>query len=104
MIRSIVENALVHAPGPVKISLSQNGATITLGVHDRGAGLATDMKDRVFERFVRVDQSKPGSGLGLSIAKMVAEALGGQIELRDREGGGTSVLVTLPATTPEQRT
>jgi two-component system sensor histidine kinase TctE len=51
-----------------------------------------------------VDQSKPGSGLGLSIAKMVAEALGGQIELRDREGGGTSVLVTLPATTPEQRT
>ncbi len=104
MIRNIVENALVHAPGPVTISLSQNGATITLGVHDRGAGLATDMKDRVFERFVRADQSKPGSGLGLSIAKMVAEALGGQIELRDREGGGTSVLVTLPATTPEQRT
>ncbi len=103
MIRNIVENALIHAPGPVTISLSQNGATITLGVHDRGAGLATDMKDRVFERFVRANQSKPGSGLGLSIAKMVAEALGGQIKLRDREGGGTSVLVTLPATTPEPR-
>lgn len=69
MIRNIVENALIHARGPVTISLSQNGATITLGVHDRGAGLATDMKDRVFERFVRADQSKPGSGLGLSIAK-----------------------------------
>lgn len=101
MIRNIIENALLHAPGPIDISLSETNNLIALGVHDRGAGFTAAMKERAFERFVRADQTKPGSGLGLSIAKMVAEAVGGHIELQDREGGGTSVIVTLPAAHPE---
>lgn len=102
MIRNIIENALIHAPSPITINLSQKDGIITLGIHDRGAGLTPEMKDIAFERFVRADQSRPGSGLGLSIAKMVAEALGGHIELKDRQGGGTSVLVALLAATPDQ--
>jgi len=96
MVRNIVENALIHAPGSIVIDLHEKNGMIELCVHDRGPGLSPEIKERAFERFVRADQTKPGSGLGLSIAKMVAEALGGHIELRDRQGGGTSVVVTLP--------
>ncbi len=101
MIRNIIENALTHAPGPVNIDLCQRDDLIEFAVHDRGPGLSPEMKDRAFDRFVRADQNKPGSGLGLSIAKMVAEALGGQIDLLERQGGGTSVVVTLPAAEPQ---
>jgi len=101
MIRNIIENALTHAPGPVNIDLRQRDNVIEFAVHDRGPGLSPEMKDRAFDRFVRADQNKPGSGLGLSIAKMVTEALGGQIELLERQGGGTSVVVTLPAVQPQ---
>lgn len=101
MIRNIIENALIHAPGSIDISLSETNHFIILGVHDRGSGFTPEMKERAFERFVRADQSKPGSGLGLSIAKMVVVALGGHIDLQDRAGGGTSVVVTLPAALPE---
>ena len=100
MIRNIVENALIHAPGPIDIDLHESDGMVELSVHDRGPGLSPEIKGRAFERFVRADQTKPGSGLGLSIAKMVVEALGGHIELRDRQGGGTSVVVTLPAMQP----
>lgn len=100
MIRNIIENALIHAPGPVEINLTESDGTVEFAVHDRGTGLSHDMKQQAFDRFVRADQTKPGSGLGLSIAKMVAEALGGRIQLLDRKGGGTSVLVTLPAIAP----
>lgn len=103
MIRNIIENALTHAPGPVNIDLRQRDDLIEFAVHDRGPGLSPEMKDRAFDRFVRADQNKPGSGLGLSIAKMVAEALGGQIELLERQGGGTSVVVTLPAAKPQRQ-
>ena len=103
MIRNIIENALTHAPGPVNIDLRQRNDLIEFAVHDRGPGLSPEMKDRAFDRFVRADQNKPGSGLGLSIAKMVAEALGGQIELLERQGGGTSVVVTLPAAKPQRQ-
>lgn len=101
MIRNIIENALIHAPGCIDISLTEADNIIIFGVHDRGSGFTPEMKKRAFERFVRADQSKPGSGLGLSIAKMVVVALGGQIELCDRVGGGASVMVTLPVAHPE---
>ncbi|MGU3575383.1 sensor histidine kinase [Brucellaceae bacterium C25G] len=97
MIRNIIENALVHAPGPIDITLREDNLQIIFGVHDRGSGFSQQMKEKAFDRFVRADQSKPGSGLGLSIAKMVAEALGGQIDIKDRKGGGTSILVKLPS-------
>ncbi|MGE6784226.1 sensor histidine kinase N-terminal domain-containing protein [Ensifer adhaerens] len=96
MIRNIVENALVHAPGAVDITVSQAGRVIRLVVSDRGTGIPKEIRNQMFERFSRADSSKPGSGLGLAIARTVAEAMGGSISLDDRDGGGLSVVVCLP--------
>ena len=97
MIRNIVENSLIYAPGPVEIEMFQHKNHINLIVRDRGAGIPADIRTRIFDRFVRADQAKPGSGLGLSIAKMVAEACGGQILIESRAGGGTEMIVRFPA-------
>ncbi len=96
MIRNIVENALVHAPGAVDITVTQAGRVIRLVVSDRGPGIPKEIRKQMFERFSRADSSKPGSGLGLAIARTVAEAMGGSISLDDRDGGGLSVVVRLP--------
>jgi signal transduction histidine kinase len=100
MVRNLIENALVHAPGPVDVSVDETAAAVRLVVADRGPGIPAAMRERVFGRFVRGDTSRPGSGLGLPIVRNVAEALGGTVTLADRAGGGLAVTVTLPKTPP----
>jgi two-component system sensor histidine kinase TctE len=96
MVRNLIENALVHAPGPIDLSLTRAADTVRLAVADRGPGIPEAMRGRVFQRFVRGDTARPGSGLGLPIAQTVAEAMGGQVAIADRAGGGLVVSVTLP--------
>jgi two-component system sensor histidine kinase TctE len=96
MVRNLIENALVHAPGPIELVLTQTADTVRLAVADRGPGIPMAMRGRVFQRFVRGDTSRPGSGLGLPIVQTVAEALGGGVSIDDRDGGGLVVSVTLP--------
>lgn len=97
MVRNLVENALVHAPtGPVEVSLTCDAGEARLQVLDRGPGLDADLLERVFERFVRGDETTPGSGLGLPIARTVARACGGDVTLAPRQGGGLCSLVRLP--------
>jgi signal transduction histidine kinase len=67
-------------------------------VRDRGTGIARKDLSRVFERFYRGGNvTSSGSGLGLPIAKRIAESHGGRIEVRSTVGSGTEVDVTLPA-------
>jgi hypothetical protein len=69
-------------------------------VQDRGEGIAIDDQDRVFERFYRVDtgltQTAGGFGLGLFIARRLAEAMGGGLVLSSRPGEGSTFSVSLP--------
>jgi signal transduction histidine kinase len=67
-------------------------------VRDEGPGLSPELRETLFERFVKSPDS-PGSGLGLAIAKAIVEAHGGTIrtEASDRGGTGTTIIVTLPA-------
>ena len=70
---------------------------IEIRIEDRGPGLPAAERDRIFEPFTRVPGSDgDGFGLGLAIAKRAIEAHGGQIEARDREGGGLSMRIELP--------
>jgi two-component system, OmpR family, sensor kinase len=99
---NLVENALIHtAPGtPVTVSVRRDGDEAVLEVADRGPGVPSDLRERVFERFARgsADTNRAGgSGLGLAIVKAVADAHGGRVELLDAPGGGSRFVVSLPA-------
>lgn len=95
IVRNLVANALQHGTPPVAVEVGQSATSLTVTVHDEGAGVPTDLRDRVFDRFVRGDESRHGasSGLGLSIARENAHLLGGELELRP---DGRTFVLTLP--------
>lgn len=111
-IRNLIDNAIRYSPGepgqdPV-ISLglelhSGDGAeSVVLFVEDNGPGIPEEARDRVFERFYSANKSS-GSGLGLTIAKAVAESHGGSIGLTQARTGGLRVEIRLPARKNEVR-
>lgn len=93
----LIDNALVHAPGPVEVSASANGERATMSVRDHGPGIAADEAVRVTERFFR-GRGAPagGSGLGLAIARELAERWDGGIEVH-ASPAGTRIDVWFPA-------
>jgi two-component system phosphate regulon sensor histidine kinase PhoR len=104
VLRNLLENAVHHTPDGTTIQLSAepNGEVIRLAVSDSGPGIPRNDRQRVFERFYRVDKARAraaeegGTGLGLAIVKHLVGLHGGRVEVSDREGGGTIVTVTLP--------
>jgi signal transduction histidine kinase len=114
-VRNVVDNAARHANGRVAMSLSPSvssltddgddagSGTVTLAVEDDGPGVPSDQRERVFERFVRLDDARArdggGSGLGLAIVAEVVSAHGGTIRITDAALGGARVQITLPTRT-----
>ena len=101
--RSLVENALRHtSPGTeisVKAAVWVDHAE--LSVHDNGTGIRSEDQERVFDRFYRGEGSAAfGSGIGLTIARELAQRMGGGIELRSQPGDTTFTLVLQRATAP----
>jgi len=103
LVANLVDNALRYAPrgSEVTASVKQDGAAVELAVMDCGPGIAPLERARVFERFHRAaGDATRGSGLGLPIAKAIAERHGGSIVLDDahpgREPPGLTVRVRLP--------
>jgi signal transduction histidine kinase len=68
--------------------------SVTVSVRDRGTGVAAADLERIFDPFFT--RKSAGTGTGLSISKRFIEAAGGTVSIRNREGGGAEVLVTLP--------
>jgi two-component system, OmpR family, sensor histidine kinase MprB len=96
-ISNLVDNALkfdAHGTAPVEIVVRNGEVT----VYDRGPGIKPDDLPHLFDRFFRsVDaRSEPGSGLGLSIVREVAQRHGGTVFARPREGGGAAIGFTVP--------
>ncbi|MAT03577.1 MAG: two-component sensor histidine kinase [Acidimicrobiaceae bacterium] len=99
IIDNLIDNALeVSAPGSrLSLTLLSGPASTELHVIDEGPGLSEDERRRAFERFWRADGAAPGgSGLGLAIVHQLANASGGNAELRTAPGGGVDATVTLP--------
>ena len=92
----LVHNALVHAAGPVVLSsgVKQEGGRdwSWLMVRDFGPGIPPGEQDRIFERFARLDRESTGAGLGLAIARAIAEAHGGALRLLETTPGAGFVL------------
>lgn len=105
LIANLIDNALKHGKGATELRIDRDDGQVRLTVSDRGPGLPDDQLEAVFERYYRLDDEKPGSGLGLPIARMVAQALAGELRLGQREGGGLEAILVLPATTsaPQER-
>ena len=97
MVRNLLDNAIKFTPleGAISIAAFQEGANVILKISDTGPGIADAEKDKVFERFYRVQKNKPGSGLGLSMAKWVCDLHGADINLSDNSPKGLTVTITL---------
>jgi signal transduction histidine kinase len=101
MIGNLVDNACKWASSHVAITAARGGTggrdLLTVTVDDDGRGLSEDERDQVAKRGQRLDQSKPGSGLGLSIVVELASLYGGELTLGEAPLGGLRAELTLPA-------
>ena len=100
LVRCLGDNAVRYTPsgGEVSFSVRSGEGRAILEVSDSGPGIPAAERERVFDRFYRGPGSAAdGSGLGLSIAKRIADAHGATIELGDAAGGGLKVSVSLKA-------
>ncbi|MBQ3111022.1 MAG: HAMP domain-containing protein [Clostridia bacterium] len=102
VITNIVSNAVKYTPtgGNVEVVCSAKYTEAVVRVTDNGIGIPEKDLPRIFERFYRVDKARSresgGTGLGLAIAKELVEMHGGRINIKSREGKGTSVIISLP--------
>lgn len=101
IVSNLVANAVRYGRPPITIDVRNGGPTVEIRVVDHGPGVAEDLRDRLFERFALSDQTErrvqQGFGLGLSVARDLARAHGGDLRYEDRPSGGASFVVTLPA-------
>jgi heavy metal sensor kinase len=102
LILNLLDNAIKYTPsgGSVSVELRRDDGEASIKVRDTGMGINPEYAGQVFQRFYRVNKSRSradgGSGLGLSIARWVAEAHSGSIQLTSEPGKGSTFLVSLP--------
>jgi two-component system sensor histidine kinase KdpD len=101
ILNNLLENALRYSPGalPVELSVHREGTALVFAVADRGAGIPVAERERIFESFYRpagAPADVGGAGLGLAIARRLAELQGGSLEYAPRPGGGSVFLLRLP--------
>jgi len=98
-IGNLVDNALTHGAGTVRLSVVLKPGQVELHVTDEGAGFAPDFVGRAFDRFSRADDARSpgGTGLGLAIVELIAAAHGGTASVANREGGGADAWIALAA-------
>jgi len=98
LFMNVLDNAVAHtrAGGLVTAHTHVTDQQISVRITDQGEGIPAADRERIFERFTRLDQRRPGAGLGLPIARWMAEAHGGTLELGSSSSEGSVFLVTLP--------
>jgi signal transduction histidine kinase len=105
VLLNLIENAAKYAPeGSIEVEAVPAGARLLFYVTDHGPGIAAEDRERVFERFVQLDQSltrrQGGLGLGLYLCRQLAELLGGEIVLTDTPGGGACFCLAIDPDLP----
>lgn len=100
LVRNLVDNAVRHADRAVGVSLRAEGAEAILAVEDDGPGIPEPDRERVFERFVRLEDARTrdegGAGLGLALVSEVAAAHGGTVRATEADDGGARFEVRIP--------
>ena len=102
VMMNVIGNAVKYTPdgGTIRVGAGANGEMVWMEVWDNGIGIPPEDRERIFDRFYRVDKARSresgGTGLGLSIARELINRHGGSIRIVDHEGPGTTVRITLP--------
>ena len=107
VVSNLVDNALRHAASMVELSVRQDGKQAVITVSDDGPGIPAADRERIWERFARLDDDRSrasgGSGLGLAIVRELTMAHGGTVSVTGRQPGpGATFLVRLPATAADR--
>jgi signal transduction histidine kinase len=102
VLSNLIDNAIKYSPEgeEVVVRALRDDGRVQISVVDRGPGIPSDQQRLIFEKFGRADVpggSKPGTGLGLFIARSIAEAHGGTLEVESRAEAGATFTLTLPA-------
>jgi two-component system sensor histidine kinase SenX3 len=106
-VANLIDNAVAYSPDRTRVAVTarRHGDEVEVAVTDQGIGISAADRDRVFERFYRVDPARSretgGTGLGLAIVKHIATNHGGRVEVWSVEGTGSTFTLTLPAGVPE---
>jgi signal transduction histidine kinase len=104
VVRNLVDNAARHAEMALAVGVRENGNGVEVVVEDDGPGVPEEQRQRVFERFVRLDEARArdagGSGLGLAIVKENVAAHGGSVVVSSSDLGGARFVVRLPSPVP----
>ena len=95
---NLLRNALAHAPdgSDVVVRVRRSSEDVLVSVSDLGVGIPAVDQQRIFEAGVRLDHSRPGSGLGLAVARTVAEAHGGSLSVESVSGEGATFTLAVP--------
>ena len=100
VVQNLIDNAVKYSPagGEVGVEAFAENGRIRVEVRDHGPGVASEHQSLIFEKFGRIagEHAKPGTGLGLFIARSIAEAHGGTLEVASAEGGGAIFTLALP--------
>ncbi|GGN35139.1 sensor histidine kinase [Streptomyces fuscichromogenes] len=109
-LKNLIDNGLAHAAGDVQVEVLVGDDQVVVEVRDDGPGIPEEARERVFDRFVRLDDARTarsgGSGLGLAIARDVCVAHGGSLFAREPLPGrtGARLVLALPTADPVSRT
>ncbi|GAA4597657.1 HAMP domain-containing sensor histidine kinase [Planotetraspora phitsanulokensis] len=108
LVANLLDNAQRHAVHAVQVEVRRGGAGAELSVSDDGNGIPPTERERIFERFTRLDSARSrdhgGSGLGLAIAHEIATAHGGTLRVTDAPAGGARFVLRLPPAKPPTAT
>jgi signal transduction histidine kinase len=101
IIDNLVDNAFKYGQPPVRVEVEIEPRSVSLAVLDAGRGVAEADRERVFDRFQRLDtMSGQGLGLGLSVVQGLVEAMGGDIRVEEAPGGGAAFRIRFPRPVP----
>ena len=104
-LANVLHNAIAYSPAsvPLRVQAESTSSAVLLRVIDHGPGIPPELRETLFDRFVRAPNSKPGgSGLGLAIARGFIEIHGGTIEVEETPGGGATFVIRLPLEKPSK--
>ncbi|TMD28730.1 MAG: ATP-binding protein, partial [Chloroflexi bacterium] len=99
VLEYLLENGAKYAPpgGRILLTGRRDGGRVLLEITDDGPGILAEWRDRIFEPFVRADDSSRGAGVGLFAARHLARSMGGELRVEDRPSAGSRFVLELAA-------